>query len=85
MSGVKFWLGRSFPKPADSAMPKTTQTVLLIAKQIFEAEKPEDRAWNRTFDDQAMREAPKKPLSETERESFYRRARKMLGMQRAGA
>ncbi len=61
-------------------MAKTTHTVLLIAKQIFEEEKPKDRAWNRTYDDPAARE--KKPLSESERESFYRRARKMLGLQR---
>ncbi len=61
-------------------MTQTTKTVLLIAKQIFEAEKPADRTWNRIFD--APREG-NKPLSESERESFYRRARNMLGRTRA--
>ena len=62
-------------------MPNTTHTVLQIAKKIFEAEKPEDRAWNRNYVDPVAR--TKKPLSEAERESFYRRARKMLGLQGA--
>ncbi len=63
-------------------MTETTHTVFLTAKQIFEAEKSEDRAWNRTFDDKATRDGTKRPLSETERRSFYRRARELLGPKR---
>ena len=63
-------------------MTNPSPTVFLMARQIFEEEKPEDRAWNKTFDDKATRDGSKKPLLESERQSFYRRARQMLRFQR---
>ena len=58
-------------------MREITHTVLLVARQLFEAEHADDRSWNRTFDMKPS-DRPKTPLSESERESFYKRARKLL-------